>query len=111
MDKVSGFFDDFPTPSLIESTARLFENETAFKYFREKYPDMDENTIKNSRGRIYAMIREFNNCAVCMSYESCKNCFHGHYLALDVKQFDDIGYFIGDVLKPCKKFKGYNTVH
>lgn len=94
-----------PDAETIAAAHKRLEDDTAFKMFIEKYPDIDAETLNINRIRLLNMSREYKNCAVCCSLESCKNDFPQHQYALGVHQEGE-RWIITEHVRPCRKFGG-----
>lgn len=93
-----------PDAETFGSIVQRLENEQAYKLFMDKYPDIDEETIRRNQSRLAQMCKEYKNCAVCMSLASCKNDLPQYQYALNVSETND-GWGITEVVRPCRKHK------
>jgi primosomal protein DnaI len=71
--------------------------------FREKHPDVNEETIHINRNKIYQFVVEHRNCSNCPGLELCPNDLPGHYTVLQVDKLEERPY-IHEKKISCKKF-------
>lgn len=70
---------------------------------REKYPELDEHTIRINLNRVYQYVTEYRNCSNCPGLDQCPNDFAGHYTQLSCDTVN--GYTqLYDRKTSCKKF-------
>lgn len=70
---------------------------------REKYPELDEHTIKINLSRVYQYVKEYRSCSNCPGLDNCPNDFEGHYTLISC----DTAYGypqLYDRKVACKKF-------
>ncbi len=70
---------------------------------RDKYPELDEHTIKINMSRVYEYVNEHQSCSNCPGLDLCPNDFAGHYTMLSCESVN--GYTqLHDRKVSCKKF-------
>lgn len=108
MDRASGFFDFTGFEHAVDPalTERALDGKTAIRLFKQKYPDISPEILARNQLRLLQMAQEFDNCAVCMSLDNCKNALHGYQYALRVDQitYNDSDWQITESVKPCRKY-------
>ncbi len=71
--------------------------------FRQKYPFVDDYTIKINMNKLYQHVTEFKNCSNCPGLENCPNDMTGHYTMLTAESVNEKS-FIHEEKVACKKF-------
>jgi len=70
---------------------------------REKYPELDEHTLRINLNRLYQYVTEYRNCLSCPGLENCPNDYEGHYTLLSCDTIN--GYTqLFDRKTSCKKY-------
>lgn len=69
---------------------------------RQKYPELDEETMKLHVNQLSQYVAEYNHCSNCPGLDRCPNDYEGHYTRLTVQ---DRGgrLYIHDTKVACKK--------
>lgn len=93
-----------PEGESFQTVRERLSEMNGYRLFMNKYPDIDSYTIYTNQTRLLQMSKEFSNCGVCMSFDSCKNSFHGHCYGLNVTHNEKDGWQITEMMKPCRKF-------
>ncbi|WP_424766370.1 primosomal protein DnaI [Paenibacillus sp. sgz302251] len=77
--------------------------EPLVEKLRNKYPELDEHTIRINLNRVYQYVTEYKSCSNCPGLENCPNDFEGHYTLLSCDTVN--GYTqLNDRKAACKKF-------
>ncbi|MGG1517458.1 primosomal protein DnaI [Paenibacillus oryzisoli] len=71
--------------------------------FREKYPFVDDYTIRINMNKLYQHVTEFKTCSNCPGLDNCPNDMTGHYTILLAEQTKD-HVFVHEEKVACKKF-------
>ncbi|NBD26187.1 primosomal protein DnaI [Paenibacillus glycinis] len=69
---------------------------------RNKYPELDDATIKLNLNRIYQCTKEYRNCTNCTGLDQCPNDFEGHYTELSCETVGGVVQ-LNDRKVACKK--------
>jgi primosomal protein DnaI len=73
---------------------------------RERYPDVDESTLRANLNRLYQMSTEYRNCRNCPGLEKCPNDMQGHSTAIACAEVGG-RWQISDHKTPCSKWTAY----
>ncbi|AZN43646.1 primosomal protein DnaI [Paenibacillus albus] len=69
---------------------------------RNKYPELDDDTIRLNMNKIYQCTKEYRNCSNCPGLEACPNDFEGHYTELSCESNGSL-IQLNDRKVSCKK--------
>lgn len=85
-----------------EKKRKLLESPMIVK-LREKYPELDDNTVNINLSKLHQYVTDKNNCRKCPGLENCPNDMPGHETKLDI-QISAERTYIHDFKKPCKLY-------
>ncbi|MBP1992003.1 primosomal protein DnaI [Paenibacillus eucommiae] len=71
--------------------------------FRQKYPEVDDYTVKINMNKLYQYVSEYKSCSNCPGLELCPNDMTGHYTILNAETVNGRS-FIHEEKVACKKF-------
>lgn len=57
---------------------------------RNKYPELDDATIRINMNKIYQCTKEYRNCSNCPGLDACPNDFEGHYTELSCERSGEL---------------------
>ncbi|NIK78498.1 primosomal protein DnaI [Paenibacillus castaneae] len=107
MDSLGELLKAWPTGQTITEQAehKLTEllSEPLVLKLREKYPDLDERTIRLNLNRVYQYVTEYRSCSNCPGLDHCPNDFEGHYTLLSSDTVNGLTQLY-DRKVACKKF-------
>jgi len=105
MESLSGVLKRFAANSkpIQDSEERVKEllQDPLIQKFRQKYPELDDLTLKLNMNRLYQYVKEFRTCSNCPGLENCPNDLTGHYTLLQVETLDRS--YIHETKVACKK--------
>ncbi|NEW08493.1 primosomal protein DnaI [Paenibacillus sp. SYP-B3998] len=88
-----------------ETKIRLVMDDPLIHKFRQKFPFVDDYTIKINMNKLYQHVTEFKSCSNCPGLERCPNDMTGHYTILSAQSVNEKA-FIHEEKVACKKFTG-----
>lgn len=81
-------------------------NDPLVLKLRERYPDVEEATLRLNLNRLYQMSTEYRNCKYCPGLENCPNDMQGHYTSITCSSMN--GHWqVVDQKTPCAKWTAY----
>ncbi|MBD0383420.1 primosomal protein DnaI [Paenibacillus sedimenti] len=86
-----------------EAKIRLVMQDPLILKFRQKYPFLDDYTIKINMNKLYQHVTEYKNCSNCPGLDQCPNDMTGHYTMLTAESVSESS-FIHEEKVACKKF-------
>jgi primosomal protein DnaI len=86
-----------------EAKIQLVMQDALVHKFRQKYPFVDDYTIKINMNKLYQHVTEFKNCSNCPGLERCPNDMPGHYTMLTAESVNGTS-FIHEEKVACKKY-------
>ncbi|WP_090578968.1 AFG1/ZapE family ATPase [Paenibacillus sp. OV219] len=69
---------------------------------RNKYPELDDDTIRLNMNKIYQCTKEYRSCSNCPGLDACPNDFEGHYTELSCERIGTL-IQLNDRKVSCKK--------
>lgn len=106
MDSLSELLKSMPNPEWMrksqENVKRMLDDPLIRK-FRQKYPEVDDDTVKINMNKLYQHVKEYKNCSSCPGLEHCPNDMTGHYTMLSAQRLNE-RVFIHEEKTACKKF-------
>lgn len=81
-------------------------NDPLVRKFHDRYPDIDEQTLRLNMNRLYQMTTENHNCRRCPGLDKCPNDMQGHYTSLTCGQLNG-RWQVTDYKSPCSKWTTY----
>lgn len=106
MESLSNLLKSMPDQSILrqaEERARLLLADPLIKKFRQKYPFVDDHTIKINMNSLYQLVKEYKACLNCPGLDKCPNDMQGHSTFLTAEMLNDRPY-IHEEKAACKKF-------
>ncbi|MEW9700727.1 primosomal protein DnaI [Paenibacillus sp. SI8] len=88
-----------------EAKIRVVMQDPLIAKFRQKYPFVDDYTVKINMNKLYQHVTEYKNCSNCPGLELCPNDMPGHYTMLMAESVNGTS-FIHEEKVACKKFIG-----
>jgi primosomal protein DnaI len=85
-----------------EKVKRVLQDPLVQK-FRQKYPEVDDYTLKINMNKLYQHVMEYRNCSNCPGLEVCPNDMQGHYTVLQAETMNGRS-FVHEEKVSCKKF-------
>jgi primosomal protein DnaI len=73
---------------------------------REKYPGLDEETLRHNLNRLHQCTREYRNCRECPGLERCPNDLQGHFTRITCAQVGG-RWQLFDHKVPCAKWQAH----
>lgn len=105
MESLSGVLKKFAaeSKSIQQSEERVKElmQDPLILKFRQKYPELDDLTLKLNMNRLYQYVKEYRICSNCPGLNLCPNDLKGHYTVLNVETMDRS--YIHETKAACKK--------
>lgn len=105
MESLAGVLQRFAANSkpILDGEERVKEllQDPLIQKFRQKYPELDELTLKLNMNRLYQYVKEYKTCSNCPGFELCPNDLTGHYTVLSVETVDRT--YIHETKAACKK--------
>jgi len=86
-----------------EEKIRLVMQDPLIQKFRQKYPFLDDHTIKINMNKLYQHVNEYKTCSNCPGLDLCPNDMTGHYTILAAESVNGAS-FIHEEKVACKKF-------
>ncbi|MFC5447569.1 primosomal protein DnaI [Paenibacillus aestuarii] len=86
-----------------EEKIRLVMQDPLIGKFRQKYPFLDDHTIKINMNKLYQHVNEYKSCSNCPGLDLCPNDMTGHYTMLAAESVNGVS-FIHEEKVACKKF-------
>ncbi|MCR2806233.1 primosomal protein DnaI [Paenibacillus soyae] len=87
--------------------AELIEDPLIVK-FMDKYPGVDESTIRLNLNRVHQYVTEYRNCSSCPGLDACPNDYEGHYTLLSAETLHGVTQMY-DRKVSCKKYLARQT--
>lgn len=106
MESLSEILKSLPDASWrknAETRIRQVLDDPLIRKFRQKYPDVDDYTVKINMNKLYQYVTEYNTCSHCPGLERCPNDMTGHYTMLAAETTGE-RTFIHEEKVACKKF-------
>ncbi|KIL41236.1 ATPase AAA [Gordoniibacillus kamchatkensis] len=106
MESLSSILKQLPYPSVLqqaEERARLLLADPLIVKFRQKYPFVDEHTMKINMNSLYQYVKEYKTCMNCPGLDKCPNDMTGHYTMLSADLVNERPY-IREEKVSCKKY-------
>ncbi|WP_426451748.1 primosomal protein DnaI [Paenibacillus sp. S-38] len=75
---------------------------------RQKYPQLDYQTMKLNLNKLHQYVKEYENCSNCPGLDKCPNDMQGHYSMLSVEPGEDRTR-VHDQKVACKKFLAHEA--
>lgn len=75
---------------------------------RQKYPELDHQTMKLNLNKLHQYVTEYNNCSNCPGLDRCPNDLEGHYSILTIEPAEERTR-VHDQKVACKKFIARST--
>jgi len=75
---------------------------------QDKYPMLDEYTMRINMNRLYQYVTEYRSCSNCPGLDRCPNDFTGHYTMITVEE-ENGRVSLYDQKVSCKKFIAQQT--
>ncbi len=111
MESLSELLKSLPDPVRKQSAEERVERmltDPLIVRFRQKYPEIDDYTLKINMNKLYQYITEYNNCTQCPGLDRCPNDMSGHYTKLTAEMPSERA-FIHEEKVSCKKFIAKQT--
>lgn len=106
MDSLSHLLKSMPQSEWrrkAEAKIKVVMDDVLVHKFRQKYPFVDDYTIKINMNKLYQYVTEFKNCSNCPGLENCPNDMTGHYTMLTADYVNEKS-FVHEEKVACKKF-------
>ncbi len=81
-------------------------NDPLVLKLRERYPDVDDATLRLNLNRLYQMSTEYRNCKYCPGLENCPNDMQGHSTTISCATLNG-RWQVVDQKTPCSKWTAY----
>lgn len=109
MESLSKIIKSMPDQSILrqaEERAQLLLADPLIKKFRQKYPFVDDHTIKINMNSLYQLVKEYKACQNCPGLDKCPNDMTGHSTFLTAEMLNDRPY-IHEEKAACNKFTNH----
>jgi primosomal protein DnaI len=106
MESLSDILKQLPGSSLFrqaEERAKLILADPLIRKFRQKYPEVDDHTLKINMNSLYQYLKEYKNCSDCPGLDNCPNDMTGHYTLISAEMLNGRPY-VHEEKVACKKF-------
>jgi primosomal protein DnaI len=94
-----------PSPEWMRNSEEKVKRVLAdplIRKFRQKYPEVDDYTVKINMNKLYQHVTDYRNCSNCQGLEHCPNDMTGHYTLLTAETLNE-RVFIHEEKVACKK--------
>jgi len=81
-------------------------NDPLVLKLRERYPEVDDATLRLNLNRLYQMSTEYRNCKYCPGLEKCPNDMQGHSTTISCSTLNG-RWQVVDQKTPCPKWTAY----
>ncbi|MNI04559.1 Primosomal protein DnaI [compost metagenome] len=86
-----------------EDKAQRMLEDPLIRKFRQKYPQVDDYTVKINMNKLYQHVTEYKHCSSCPGLELCPNDMPGHYTLLSAETINE-RVFVHEEKVSCKKY-------
>lgn len=106
MESLSELLKSMPNPewkrNAEEKIKRVLADPLVLQ-FRQKFPEVDDYTIKINMNKLYQYVTEYKSCSNCPGLDLCPNDMTGHYTLLTAESLNGRPY-VHEEKVSCKKF-------
>ncbi|MBO9597018.1 MAG: ATP-binding protein [Cohnella sp.] len=81
-------------------------NDPLVLKLRERYPEVEDATLRLNLNRLYQMSAEYRNCKACPGLAKCPNDMQGHYTTITCATLNG-RWQVVDQKTPCAKWTAY----